>query len=451
MFPFITAALSLLLIVAMLFVFRRWEGKSELILKCMTVAFCLLGLFRLLLADGFVETVFNFEHPLETLLRWGYWIGYAVLPMAVFTDSRLFRNIAAYFSAPISLLSILFMNTTMAHFFDGQGYGFTLTPALRYIFYILELILALSIPVLTSIRRKHKIDIKNYEELFNLTLGLPAVLLQMMPVYVPQALVGYSNIPYDYFFAPFHLAWILFIITECVILYLYFRHRTEKDKYHLLLFLVIAQLFHTMSIFLRGFTLSRMPIQLCSIAAFFYFFTVVFKSRKLFGFCFLTNIVGALVAIFLAAFDVGALSFWTLHYMYEHTFVMLMPVLALSLGVFPRLTRSDLVPAIGIFSIYFLGCFGSGMIINSITGKFTVNYFYMFNLEVALEYVPFASFTGAIELAIGTLKVYPLLILVIYTVFVLLITGLYALMQGIYRLSDWIRHKREERFLVRTR
>ena len=137
--------------------------------------------------------------------------------------------------------------------------------------------------------------------------------------------------------------------------------------------------------------------------------------------------------------------------MYEHTFVMLMPVLALSLGVFPRLRRSDLVPALGIFTIYFLGCFASGMLINILTGEYTVNYFYMFNLEVALDYVSFASFTGAIEISLGTLKVYPLLILFIYAVFALLIVGFYGLMQGIYRLSDWFHHKREERFLVHTR
>ncbi len=450
MYPVITATLSLLLIVSLLYVFRRWEGVSVRIMKYMTLGFCVLGLFRYLLADGFVETVFEFAHPLQTFLRWGYHIGYVVIPMAIFTESRLFRNIATYFSSTMALLAIVFMDTTMTHFFDGEAFGFFLTPALRYIFYITELVLALAIPVLMAVERKHSINIHDREELFNIALGLPAILLQAMPVYVPQALIGYTDIPYGSF-SPFHLGWMILIALECVILYLYFRHRSEKDKYNLLLFLVIAQLFHTMSIFLRGFTLSRMPIQLCSIAAFFYIITIVTRNRKLFGFCFLTNIVGAIVAIALAAFDVGALSFWTLHYMYEHAFVMLMPVLALSLGVFPRIRREDLVPALGIFLIYFLGCFVSGMIINLISGGYTVNYFYMFNFEVALEYVPFVTFAGAIELTFGTLKIYPILIIVILLVFALLIWGFYGLMQGIYHLSDSIRHKREERMALHSK
>ena len=224
-------------------------------------------------------------------------------------------------------------------------------------------------------------------------------------------------------------------------MFLYFRRRTSEDKHNLLLFLALAQVFHTMSIFLRGFTLHRMPIQLCSIAAFFYLFTIITRSRKIFDFCFLANIVGALIAIVLIAFDVGALQFFNIHYMYEHTFGVLMPVLALALGEFPRMERSSLRHALIVFSIYFFSCFVLGMIINGIskTGGYAVNYFYMFNLTVALEYLPFATFLGAVELPLGMLKVYPLLIVVIYMVFVLLISGFYAMMRGIYRLKDHFR------------
>lgn len=447
MYPLITAVLSAIVIASLIYLFRRWEMYAERTLKIMTVVFCLLGLFRYLLADGFVETEMSFAHPLQSFLRWGYYIGYSVLPMAVFTQSRLFRNIATYFSSAMALLSIAHMNTTMAHFFDGNGYGYTLTPAWRYIFYITELVLALSIPVVMAVQRKHIIDIHDRKELFHIALGLPAILLQMMPAYIPQALLGWTDIPYGSF-SPFHLGWIALIVVECVVLYLYFRKRSETDKYNLLRFLVIAQVFHTMSIFLRGFTLSRMPIQLCSIAAFFYFVAIITKNRTLFGFCFLTNIVGALVAIVLAAFDVGALYFFTIHYMFEHAFVVLMPVLALSLGVFPRLTRADLGCALGVFTIYFFGCYSSGLLINYLSmtdpNVYTVNYFYMFNYNVALKYLPFATFTGAIEIPLGKMNVYPILIFVIYTAFVLLISGFFGFMKGFYKIKDLLSHKTDE-------
>ena len=60
----------------------------------------------------------------------------------------------------------------------------------------------------------------------------------------------------------------------------------------------------------------------------------------------------------------------------------------------------------------------------------------MFDLDTALGYVPFATFTGALKIPFMNITLYPLLILVILVVFNLLIVGFYALMQGIYRLRD---------------
>lgn len=440
MYPIIAILVSFVCVGALLYLFKKRPTITDFVLKSMAVAFCIVGLCRFLLADGFVETVFDFANPLQSLLRWGYYISYATVPMAIFTESRLMRNIATYFTTSMALLSMVFMDTAMAHFASSEAAGIHLPEWLRFLYYTLELSLAFATPILGAICNHHVIDYKNRKEWLCLTVGLPAILLQMMPVYIPQSLVGYTDIPYGSF-SPFHLGWIGLLVLECIGLTLVFRNKSEKDKYNLLLFLVIAQLYHTCSIFLRGFTPHRMPIQLCSIAAFFYLFTVITRSRRVFGFCFLANIVGALIAIALAAFDIGALAFWTLHYIYEHTFVMLMPILAAALGVFPRMERKDLYNALKIFAIYFVCCLVAGSIINGISGAYTVNYFYMFNYNVALEYIPFATFTGALKIPFINITLYPILIVVILVVFNLLIIGFYAAMQGIYRLKDAIASK----------
>lgn len=455
MYPIITVALSILLIGGLLYVFKKWEGYSERVLKIMTLAFCVIGLFRLFLYDIYCETVFNGEYPLQTLLRWSYYISYAVLPMAIFTESRLFRNLATYFTTTMSVLSIVFMDTTMDYFYhsrhEGYRYGFMVpvSEEWRCILYVVEVALSLAIPVLMAVTRKHIFAIHDRKEWLHIAIGLPAVMLQFMPAYVPQALIGQTDINCGSF-SPFHLAWIALIAIECVVLYLYFRNRSAEDKYNLLLFLVIAQTFHTTSIFIRGFILNRLPIQLCSIAAFFYLFTIVFRSRKIFGFCFLANVMGALIAIALAAFNagdygMGALQIFNMHYIYEHTFVMLMPILALALGVFPRLTLKDLRHALIVFTIYFFSSLVIGLIINTNPDlPSPVNYFYMFNLTEALSYVPFAGFTGAIQINLGIQTIYPILIVVIYMVFVLLISGFYGMMRGIYRLKDRITSAKHE-------
>ena len=449
MYPYVTAAIALLVIVGLLFVFRKWEGASEKILKAMTLAFCVLGLFRLFLYDIYCETAFNGELAQQTLLRWGYYISYAVLPMAIFTESRLFRNIATYFSSTMAALSIVFMNTTMDYFIRANhkgyvnGYIVPVPENWRCILYAAELVLAFSIPVLMANARQHRMNIFSLKEWFHLVVGLPAILLQFMPMFVPQALIGKTDIDFSPFGA-LHLGWMAWIAVEIIALYLLFRRRSATDKYNLLLFLVIAQTFHTTSIFMRGFLMSRIPVQLCSIAAFFYLFTIVFRSRKVFGFCFLANILGAVIAIALAHFDlgydgIGAFHFFNVHYIYEHTFVMLVPILALAFGVFPRLKLKDLRHALIVFTCYFLGALTAGLVINSDPDLLLpVNYFYMLNLNEALKFVPFAGFTGAIEITLGIQKIYPILIIVVYMVFVLLISGFYGMMRGIYRIKDRI-------------
>ena len=455
MYPLITAVVALLVIAGLLYVFRRWEDCSEGVLKILTLAFCAIGLFRLFLYDIYCETVFNGEYILQTLLRWGYYSTYAILPMAIFTESRLFRNLATYFSTTMAVLSVVFMYITMDYFLYSKYHGYTNGYIVRIpenwccILYAAELVLALSIPVLMAHVRKHKMEVRSFKEWFHLIIGLPAILIQFMPMYVPQALIGKTDIDFKPF-GEMHLGWIVWIALEIIVLYLLFRRRTATDKYNLLLFLVIAQTFHTTSIFMRGFLMSRIPIQLCSIAAFFYLFTIVFRSRKVFGFCFLANILGAVIDIALAHFDagydgIGAFQNFNIHFIYEHTLVVLVPILALALGVFPRLKLRDLRRALVVFSIYFLSSLIIGLIINSNPDiPAPVNYFYMFNFTEALSYVPFAGFTGAIQLNLGIQTIYPILIVVIYMVFVLLISGFYGMMRGIYRLKDRITSAKHE-------
>ena len=186
-----------------------------------------------------------------------------------------------------------------------------------------------------------------------------------------------------------------------------------------------------------------MPFQLCSIAAFFYLITMITKSRRMFDFCYLSNIVGALIAVFLAAFTEDALCFWTVHYIQEHSFVIIVIITALTLGVFPRVDRRSVKPMLIGFSLYFLFCFVSGTAINVSTGGgYTVNYFYMFNLETAVSYVGFASFTGVLEVKILNMTAYPLLIALVYILFVSLCVGFYFLNRGIYALYDKLKYRK---------
>lgn len=448
MYSFIVIALSCAIVFLLHYTFKKSIiKKPEWVLKGMTVLFCLVGLIRLFLSDTFPETALNFVDPYQTFLRWGYYTAYAVIPISIFFDSRLFRNVASYYTLPVSLITALSFDDTFAYFIaEGSG-AYYVPVGFRYCFYILELVLAISLPALMQLQYKHVINVRDKKEIINLIVALPLIHLQMMPTYIPQSIKRGPDISMD-MFGELHLGWIMLLIIEGVLLHYFFRKRSEKDKYLLLVFLVFAQMYNTNAAMMRGLTLSRLPLQLCSIAAFFYFYTILAKDRKMFNFCYLANVVGGAIAIVLASFDVEPLQFWNIHYMYEHSFVMLIPILAMTLGVFPHLERSAIKDMFKYFSIYFICVFIGGTIINGLDTTpdyIPVNCFYMFNVDVALDYLPFVGFVRAVHWEFGGYEIYPILVLIIYVVFSLLNLLFYAITQGCYKLGAIIKKNTDKK------
>ena len=417
--------------------------NPEIVLKILAVILPVIGIIRYFFSDSFVETVVGFEDPLQSILRWGYHIGYAVLPMSVFFDSRVFKNIASYFSLPMSVLSAIFFEDTFAYFVAEGAGGFYVNTHFRYLFYTLELVIAIVLPILMQINYKHVINIRNPKEIC-LSVGATAlILIQMMPSYIPNSIISEFNIGTG-MFEGFHLLWLGCLVVEIILLHFIYRNRSEKDKYILLVFLVLAQVMHTTSPMIRGFTFSRLPLQLCNIAAFFYLYMIIKKDRKVFNFCYLANLVGAVIAMVLVDFTSEPLSFWNIHYIYEHSFVVMVPVLCITLGIFPRLDKSAIKHMVTYFSAYFAFIFVFGTIVNGLDTTpnfFPVNHFYMFNPKVAVDYLPFVGFTGLVHWEFGGFEIYPILVVTIYVVFLALNILFYFITRGIYKLVDLIKAK----------
>ena len=417
---------------------RRSTASISPVLKALVLVYCLIGFVRYFLSDSFVEKVLDGADIFESLLRMFYHVSYATLPMAVFYKRRIFRNIAVYFNLPAALVAAVSFDKTFAYFLAPGGGGYYIDETLRLAVYMAELVLAITIPALLCLSEGHRLNVRSLKEWALTPIAALAISWMMMPAYLPQSLVGFTGLS-GATYGNMHLGWILYMVLECVVIYLIFKRRTMEEKHELCVFLTIAQMYHTMSVFLRGFTFSRIPLQLCCIAAFLYFIAIVLKSRYLFDFCYVSNMIGAFIAIAIAAFSPDALCFWNVHYMQEHTFVVVVPVVAYSLHLYPRLDRTAVKYILSIFTVYFIFCLVVGGVLNTVAsdgGGYTVNYFYMFNQSVAVDYVPFAGFTGAIVLNLFGVNYYPILIVFIYCVFILLCMLFYYANRAVYAIKD---------------
>ncbi len=447
MLQLITVGAASAVVLLVLLLTRRDSKARSLTIKLLALAFCAIGFFRQWLADSiylvidgawFEGVYYESQDTLQMILRWGYFSAYSVIPMAAFTKNRLFRNIAGYVTLPFALLSTVFFDDFMVYFTDPVAHGFMWSYGLRAAYFAIELALAISLPIIIHVSEGHVFRVKSLAEWRNFTLGVIGVAAAVMPSYVPQAFIGYvQSIPER--FSPYHLIWIAAVLVVVLALYYGFRFRDYAARYELCLFLAIALFFHYNSFYMMGITLGRLPFQLCNIAAYFLLIAAVFKWKSFFHFSFLANTVGTVFAIIAPDFAIGTTSFWNVHFLYEHAFVLIIPALLAGLRIFPRVDVRSLKPLFIGFTAYFLFCFITGTIINGLnplTSGVTVNYFYMFDLETAFDYFPFLTFTENYYLTFGPFTVYPIVISIVYVGFFMLCLLFYLLVRFFYKLED---------------
>ena len=448
MYQAIVIGIAALLSLALLLIFKKTEDdKFRQILGAVVIIYCALGFFRGFLSDSFLYVInggwfenvfFEKTDVLQTVLRWGYGLCYAALPVAVFYKSRFFKNLASYVCLPFALLSAIYFDDFMAYFLDPtNSHGYDLTPGVRYALFIAELVLAISIPVVMQVRERHVLRVRDLGEVLGLLVGAPLAFLIAVPVYAPQSLFGYTIlIPEAY--SSFHLIWMSLILVVCLGVYYGFRFKSREERIALCMFLALLLFFQRNSIYLMGLNIKRLPLQLCNIAAYFYLIALVFNMKKLFHFAFIGNVVGALIAILMPDFSHGSVSFWNMHYLIEHAFVIIVPCAVMGLRIFPRLEKSSLKYLWIGFTSYFVLIFIAGTILNGysdVTGE-TVNYFYMFDMETALDFFPFLTFAENTVWELGRFSCYPIIVGLIYVLFSLLCFVFYLFINFCYKLED---------------
>ena len=442
----IFGAVALLSVIILLSFRRVDDRKFDIFLKVVTIVFCAIGYFRFFLSDGFIfvmnggwygDIYYDNADIWQSILRWVYFTAYSVFPMAVFFKSRFFKNVASYITMPFAVLSAIFFEDYMVYFLSESGRGIHGPEAFRYAYFVIELVLAILIPLLLQIKYKHYLNFKDKREVINFFVGFPLVLLVTIPVYVPQSLLGFGEEVYT-MFGGFHFAWIGVLIAVILALYFVFRSRPMHDRKMLCMFLTFALFFHYNSLYLMGAPLDRLPFQLCNIASYFLLIAMVFNLGKMMQFCYIINITGTILAIAAPTFEQGAVSFWTLHYIVEHSLVLVVPVLAMALRLYPRVSNKSIKYAFIGFTAYFLFVFILGTLMNGFSEELggKVNYFYMFDPVVAFDFLPFLSFAGEAYFTIGRFEFYPIMEIIIYLGFNAIWLICYLVIRLIFKICD---------------
>ncbi len=436
----------------------------ERIIKASAIVYIALSMLHCFLPDLFVSPIGDpaLEMPLGrvgAILRWLNAICFTVLPIAVFQKNKYFEKIASFICLPVALVNVGFYSHYMYYFtkMPAPGGGFNtlafateefkallLDVTFRSFEFGLTCLAQILALVLLTYKNREKLKVVK-AEIGNFILVLLGVTYLSVPVFVPQFFFGHLDIEMQRFTVP-HLIWMAAIPVIIVALYFIFRKKSEEVRYLLVLSMSWALMYQFTYMFSGAAELNimKLPLQLCNLGSYLALIMLAKKNEKIYHFTLIVNVVGALVAIIILDIqkkDSSLTHFFVIHYIVEHTKVLVIPILCLILKVFKPLTLKSLKHfSIGFTAYWFfilvLGTVSNGLKrmpeLSKISSFFTANHLFMFQKDTARDLVGFTDplFENGV-IKFGHFELYPLVQILIYVVFMVICIGVFFLIYAL--------------------
>ena len=436
----------------------------ERIIKVSAVVYIVLSMLHFFLPDLFVSPIGDpaLEMPLGrvgAILRWLNAICFIILPIAVFQKNKYFEKIASFICLPIAIINVGFYSHYMYYFTKVPAPGgglYTLAFAseefkallldvtFRSFGFGLTCIAQILALVLLTYKNREKLKVVK-AEIGHFILVFLGVAYMSLPVFVPQFFFGHVNIEMQRFTAP-HLIWMAAIPVIIVVLYFIFRNKSEEVRYLLVLSMAWALMYQFTYMFSGAAELNvmKLPLQLCNLGSYLALAMLIKKNEKIYHFALIVNVVGALVAIIILDIqkkDSSLTHFFVIHYIVEHTKVLVVPILCLILKVFKPLTLKSLKHFSVGFTAYWafilvLDTISNGLKrmpeLSKISSFFTANHLFMFDKDTARGLLGFTDplFENGV-IKFGAFELYPLVQLLIYAIFMVICIAVFFLIYAL--------------------
>lgn len=461
-YPIFTLAFVFLILLSFRLI-RKKKRKGEKLLGRMiriyTVLFLVLSMIDVFLPDLFMCSLSADDlakldgNELHAILRWMNLVCFTVLPIAVFRENRHFQRIASFFCLPVALVNVICFYQYIPYFTaPGQSglqtvrvlppdfKAFLADEGFRAVFFGLTCLCQLMALVLLTYQNRKKLAWTDGEMVKLIPIFIGVVYISL-PIYVPQHLFGHVNVMLTRF-SPVHIAWMAGIVLIIVLLYLLFKNKSYEARYLLVLALSWALMMQFSQMFTASAELNvmKLPLQLCNLGSYLALVMLLTKNEKIYHFALVVNVVGAIVAIIILDIQKDrshVTGLWTVHYVVEHTKVLVVPILCLILRIFkPIRLKSVKDFSIG-FTAYYLFVFLLGTLSNGfyrifkgndIQNFFYANHLFMFDKDIARGLVGFTDplFENCV-IRLGAFEIYPLVQGLVYVAFMVICLSVYFL------------------------
>jgi uncharacterized membrane protein YwaF len=457
------AFLAVMIGLCSFFVKKHGADALRRITRISTVIFITLSIAGLFLPDIFMcsHELPNLEKMTGTkfhaIVRWMNLVCFTILPIAVFQKNKYFEKIASYFCLPMAFVNVMSYSKYIGYFtadshsglqtvriFSQNFKNFLINEEFRAVFFGMTCLFQLLALIFLTYGNMAKLPIRK-SEIKNLLIVFVGVTYMSLPIFVPQYLFGHVNLMMTRF-SLVHIAWIVMIVAIILVLYLTFQYKPYEAKYLLVLSMswALVMQFSQMFTATAEINIMKLPLQLCNLGSYLALIMLLKKSDKLFHFALIVNVVGSVIAI--AILDISPSAshisrLWVVHYIVEHTKVLVIPILSLVLRIFnPIEKRSIKHFSIG-FTAYYFFVFVFGTISNGFykmyEGEYIQNFFYsnflfMFDKDVAGGLLGFTLplFENYV-IKIGIFEIYPVVQILVYFVFMAVCLSAYVLIHAL--------------------
>lgn len=429
------------------------------VLLGLEIAVFALSFFKCVMNDDFIHVinggeiygvVCNKTDILETIVRWVVLTTEVLTITLLVTNHKHVKTILFYVCLPLMILSSLYFDKSLSYYLTNANIGAVILPNfLTYVLLYSEMIILMIIPLMIKFLDCEDINPSNKNEWISMIkLGVFS-LFTCVPFLTFPSLFGHTSVEIQVFNLV-HIGWILSIIAVYCLFYFFFRKELQEVRRTILSIMVIFLFLHFNMCFKVGITISRLPFQLCNLASYLFVIILFTKNKGLFNFIFLANPVGALIAVATLSETGEIFRYWMIHYLVEHLWVCVIPLLFVALGEFEfptlkKATKSYLLWFnIYFFSMLLFNCVENGLIVKNFSNNVIndVNFFFLIDCPVK-DVLPFYK-----DLLIGKINllgqdVYIVYLLFIYVVFSVLCYVLYFGQAGLFKLASII--KKENR------
>lgn len=347
------------------FILFKFPAKKNLLVRILTLSLFAVYLFRLFSFDT-INQVFNLflvdiDTPINAYETWlfppfkTFFIillrSFSVILVAwifvcFFYPLKRVKLLIGLIGTVSTILNCIFFKSHLIAFQNNLDLSF------RAIQFMVEIGLVFSISLIYLKDNIPNLNIfKKRKEYLWLALIIIGSMFALMPQPLLANLFGnYGVVPKE--FNAEHFVLILLPVFLIIVIYLVMNKKTKEQKNGLILMMAVSSAFQYFYMRRPGF--AALPFHLCNTAVILMFFATVFKIKSFFYFSYFANVIGAIGGIVLPNYTSDLYSFTVVHFFYNHTNALIIPILAVALGFFEKPKLRSMYQAIIVFIVYFI-------------------------------------------------------------------------------------------------